>query len=159
LRHRIRHFGLDPSRREETMTSFVNIEHPTEHAGVVRAERAARAVSAVVRNFDGARGAATLLLAAVVSALLVVANQVIDTWSEGHLLVAWIVMWTVAFAALALLAAPARRVARGLRAHAAARRAAAADRDLIDAARTDARIIAEISRAMSASAMRDVRYY
>ena len=50
-----------------------------------------------------------MLLAAVVSALLVVANQVIDTWTEGHLLAAWIVLWTVAFAALGLLAAPARR--------------------------------------------------
>ena len=59
----------------------------------------------VAHGFDGARGAAALLLAAIVSALLVVANQVIDTWTEGHLLAAWIVMWTVAFAALALFAA------------------------------------------------------
>ena len=31
---------------------------------------------------------------------MVVANQVIDTWSEGHLLAAWMVLWVVAFAAL-----------------------------------------------------------
>lgn len=141
------------------MTSFVNLEYSTEHPGVVRAERAAHAVSTAVRKFDSARGAATLLLAAAVAALLVVANQVIDTWSEGHLLAAWIVMWTVAFAGLALLATPARRLTRGLRAYAAARRAAAADRQVLDAARTDARIMADISRAMSANAMRDVRYY
>jgi hypothetical protein len=30
------------------------------------------------------------LLSAVVAALLVVANQVVDTWTEGHLLMAWI---------------------------------------------------------------------
>ena len=91
------------------MTSFAHTEYPTEHAGVVRAENAAAALKSVAANFNGARGAASLLLAAVVSALLVVANQMIDTWSEGHLLAAWMVLWLVAFAALALLTAPARR--------------------------------------------------
>ena len=61
------------------------------------------------------RGAATLLLSAVVAALLVVANQIVDTWTEGHLLMAWIVMWTIAFAALALLASPARNAGSVLR--------------------------------------------
>ena len=42
-----------------------------------------------------------MLLAAIVAAFLVVANQVVDTWTEGHLLAAWIVLWMVAFAALA----------------------------------------------------------
>ena len=51
----------------------------------------------------------------MVSALLVVANQVIDTWTEGHLLAAWMVLWLVAFAALALLTAPARRAGVALR--------------------------------------------
>ena len=62
---------------------------------------------------------------------MVVANEVVDTWTEGHLLAAWILMWTVGFAALALLAAPARRAAAalraGLKAWAAARRQAAQD--------------------------------
>ena len=72
------------------MNSFVHVDQPTEHPGVVRAERAIRLVAAGVRSFDGARGAASLLLAAVVAALLVVANQVIDTWTDGHMLAAWI---------------------------------------------------------------------
>ena len=93
------------------MTAFAHVEYPTEHPGVVRAENAAAALKSAAARFDGARGAASLLLAAVVSALLVVANQVIDTWSEGHLLAAWMVLWVVAFAALALLTLPARRMA------------------------------------------------
>ena len=141
------------------MTSFVNLEYSTEHPGVSRVERAAAALASGARSFEGGRGAATLLLAAMVSALLVVANQVIDTWSEGHLLAAWVLMWTVAFAALALLAGPARTLARRVRQRAAARRHAAQDRVVWDAARTDARVMADISRAMSASATRDVRYY
>ena len=60
---------------------------------------------------DGSRTLAGMLLAAVMAALLVVADQVIDTWSDGHLLAGWVALWTVAFAALALLAPPLRQVA------------------------------------------------
>ncbi len=145
------------------MTSFVHLEYPTQHPGVVRAERTAQAIKDVASRFDGARGAATLLLAAVVAALLVVANQVIETWTEGHLLAAWIVLWTIAFATLALLATPARRVVRrlrtGLKAWSAARQQAAADEQYWNAALSDARVMADISRAMSADASRDVRAY
>jgi hypothetical protein len=144
-------------------TSFAHVDYPTTHPGVARAERAAESLQALVSGFDGARGAATLLLAAIVSALLVVANQVVDTWTEGHLLAAWVVLWTLAFAALGLLAAPVRRATRGLRAWArdtaVARREADADRKLWDVAVTDARVMADISRAMSADGSRSVRAY
>ena len=59
---------------------------------------------------EGSRTLAGMLLAAVLSALLVVADQVIDTWADGHLLAGWVALWTVAFAALALLAPPLRKV-------------------------------------------------
>jgi hypothetical protein len=51
-----------------------------------------------------------MLLAAVLSALLVVADQLIDMWVDGHLLVGWVALWTVVFAAMALLAPPLRKV-------------------------------------------------
>lgn len=57
----------------------------------------------------GARSLAGMLLAAIVAALLVVADQLIDTWADGHLLLMWVGLWTVAFAALAFLASPLRR--------------------------------------------------
>jgi hypothetical protein len=143
------------------MTSFVHTEYPAQHPGVARAERAADAFKSATSAFDGARGMAALLLAAVVSALLVVANQVIDTWTDGHLLSAWIALWVLAFAAIALLASPARRAAVGLRASyqawAAGRKQAAEDDKLWSLALTDARVMAEISRAMSSDAARDVR--
>ena len=55
---------------------------------------------------------AGMLLAAVLSALLVVADQLIDTLAEGHLLASWVAMWVVAFVVLAWLQQPLRRLAR-----------------------------------------------
>ena len=145
------------------MTQFVHVDYPTRHSGVERMQRAAGAVREIVSSFDGARGAATLLLAAVVSALLVVANEVVDTWTEGHLLAAWIVLWTVAFAGIALLAAPARRLVKASRGYfkdsAARRRQTNEDRKFWDVALTDARVMADLSRAMSEDAGRSVRGY
>jgi hypothetical protein len=145
------------------MTAFAHVDHPTEHPGVARAERIAESLKLAVSRFDGARAGASMLLAAIVAALLVVANQVIDTWTEGHLLAAWIVMWAIAFASLALLATPAKRAAAGLRSGlkrwAAARKQAEEDRKLWDVALTDARVMADISRAMSADASRDIKAY
>ena len=59
---------------------------------------------------DSSRPLAGMLLAAVVAALLVVADQLIDTWADGHLLLVWVALWTVAFTTLALLAPPLRQL-------------------------------------------------
>ena len=147
------------------MTSFVHVDQPTEHPGVVRAERAAHGLQRVIGAYTGARGGATLLLAAIVSALLVVATQFVDPWTDGHLLAAWVVMWTVGFAALALFAAPARRAAasigQGFKVWAAARREMAEDDKMWQLALRDARVMADISRAMNLStrAQRLMRSY
>lgn len=145
------------------MTSFAHITYPTEHAGVIRAENAAASIKDMASRFDGTRGAASLLLAAVVSALLVVANQVIDTWSEGHLLAAWMVLWLVAFAALALLTMPARRMAVTLRASAKAwaenRARAAEDERTWQVALKDPRIMVELNQALGVRTLRDISHY
>jgi hypothetical protein len=142
------------------MNSFVHTEYPAQHPGVIRAERATQAIQKASQRFDGARGAATLLLAAVVAALMVVANQVIETWTEGHLLMAWVILWAITFAAIALLVNPARLAAgslrTGLQAWKARRRQAAADDKLWAIALTDARVMADISRAMGSQASRKV---
>jgi len=54
------------------------------------------------------RTLAGLLSAAVLAALLVIAEQLIDNWAEGHLLLAWVLLWSALFAGLALLARPLR---------------------------------------------------
>ncbi len=137
------------------MTSFVNPHFATNHHGADRVEAVAAAVQSSAKNFTGSRGLATLLLAAIVSALLVVANQVIESVSDGHLFAAWIALWAVAFAALALFAAPARQLAGNLRedwaAWTATRKAAAADEQLWSIALQDARVMADIQCAISRS--------
>lgn len=138
--------------REFPMTSFANVPYPTEHPGVVRAENAIAALKQAVAGFDSARGAATGLMAAVVSALLVVANQVIDTWSEGHLLAAWMVLWAVGFAALALLSSPTRRMARrtlaALGEWRQQRAQEEAERIMWDMARREPRLMAELQAVL-----------
>jgi hypothetical protein len=135
------------------MTNFVHVDYPTEHPGVVRAENAAAALKGIAAGFDSARGAASLMLAAVVSGLLVLANQVVDRWTDGHLLSAWIVLWLVAFAALALLSAPARRAGLAVRAGfarwAESQRHAAEDRRTWQVALRDPRIMAELNHGLT----------
>ena len=90
------------------MTSFVTTDYPREHPGVARAEAVVNAVADISkdigRNFDSAKTLATLLSAAVVAALVLVADRVIDSWADGHLLATWVIMWAVAFAALGFFA-------------------------------------------------------
>ena len=61
---------------------------------------------------EGARRLSALLLAAVLATLVVIADQVIDTWADGHLMLAWVILWALVFAGLALFADGARRLAR-----------------------------------------------
>lgn len=133
------------------MTRFVQIDYPQQHPGVVRAEAAASQLRNMARQMNGHRGLATLLLAAVVAALVVVADRLIDAWADGHLLAAWVALWAVAFAALGLLAPPLRRVARwAVAAGDAWARAAAeqrAEERLLEIARKDARVMAELISA------------
>lgn len=62
-------------------------------------------------RFDSTKGLSSMLLAAMVSALVVVADRLIDTWADGHLLAAWVALWAVGFAALAVFSGAARKLA------------------------------------------------
>ncbi len=62
-------------------------------------------------RYDAAKGLSAMLLAAMVSALVVVADQLIDTWADGHLLAAWVALWAVGFGALAIFSGAARKLA------------------------------------------------
>jgi hypothetical protein len=130
------------------MTSFVHVDQPATHPGVARAEAVIEHIRVARRSFDGARGLAALLLAAIVSSLLVVADKLMSTWSEGGLLVAWLVLWGVAFAAIAFFAGTARGLAvRAIAAarSAARRRAAArADAQFLAFAKHDPRILRDL---------------
>ncbi len=135
--------------------SFVHIDYPTRHAAIGRFENVVGTVQSIRRGFDATRGLAAVLLAAMVAALLVVADQLMETWADGHLLAAWVLLWVVGFAALALLAPTARQLSRGAVAgldawsrNVARRRA---DERLWDMARKDPRIMADLQAARSRS--------
>lgn len=105
------------------------------------------------KDTEGSRTLAGMLLAAVMAALLVVAEQVIDTWADGHLLAGWVALWTVAFAALALLAPPLRQLtslaaamySRWARASALRRQ----DAMMWEHAQSDPRIMSELQAALA----------
>ena len=140
------------------MTSFVQPNYPTHHEGIERVGDAIDSATNAYGKFDGARGVATFLLAAVVSGLLLAANQLIDTWADGHLLAAWIALWAVAFAALALAASPIRRAVASAKkfdgsalyaAWSVRRKARIQDEKMWDYAKQDARLMADIMRAVN----------
>ena len=100
---------------------------------------------------DGSRVLAGMLLAAGLAALLVVADLVISAWSDGHLLAGWVALWTLAFAALAVLAPSLRQLsaflAGGLFRKIAVMRAGREEARMWDMASHDPRVMEEIRAA------------
>lgn len=92
-----------------------------------------------------------MLLAAGMAALLVTADQVINSWTDGHMLAAWVALWTVTFAALAILATPLRKMSNSgaawLNAYLQASRERREEAQMWELARHDHRVMAEIRMA------------
>ena len=133
------------------MSSFVHVEQPLSHPGVDRAEQVAGYVQEQGRQLQGARGLGIVLLAAIVAALVAVADKFMTHWTDGSLLAAWMVLWLVAFLGLALFAGAARHAAaRGLQAWQATRERMAearAEAQLMEIAHHDPRVMQELQIA------------
>lgn len=110
-------------------------------------------IEQVGHRTNGSWGLASVLLAAAVSALVVLADQMISTWADGHLLLGWVALWVVVFAGSALCAGTARRTAqatlRALDRWSKSLAEARAEARLWDLARTDPRLKAELLQARS----------
>lgn len=110
-------------------------------------------VTSAQRESVASRTLAGMLLAAVLAALLVAADQVVDTWSEGHLLMAWVALWTIAFAALAFLATPlsvlSSSLSRRMLVWAQAREAERNMQQMWNCAQGDHRLMADLRVAQS----------
>lgn len=100
---------------------------------------------------ERARGLAGILLAAVVAALVVVADLLVSTWANGHLFLGWVAIWAVVFASMALLSGVARRLSqqlvRALDSWARGRAEASAQARFLILAQRDPRMMAEFRRA------------
>lgn len=133
--------------------SFIHLDYSTTHPGVDRFERVISAADSLRKGLNPTRSLAALLLAAMVATLVVVADQLMDTWADGHLLAAWVLMWVIGFSALALLAPTARsvagRVMDGLDGWSQGLARRRADERLLDLARKDSRVMADIQAAAS----------
>jgi hypothetical protein len=134
------------------MTRFVNPTFSTEHNGAQRVDAAFETARQLGGSFSGTRGLATLLLSAIAAAVMVVAYQVMDSMAEGHLLVMWMILWAVAFAALALFAGTARTLATRVRSSlddwSRSLAEARAEQRMWAIARTDPRVMADLDGAM-----------
>jgi len=135
------------------MTAYAHNSYPNVHPGVARVTRVAGNLKNLALRADSARSVAVILLSAIVSTVLVIVNQVIDTYTDGHLMAAWIFMWLVAFSTIALLASPIRKTVAGfkpaLNSWMIARRERANDDRMWEVALQDPRVMAEIQRAKS----------
>jgi uncharacterized membrane protein YcjF (UPF0283 family) len=118
-------------------------------------ERASMRMPSHHAPVEGSKTLAGMLLAAALAAVLVVADQVISTWSDGHLLVGWVALWAVAFGVLAFLARPMRRLASLTSLALAAQWQAMAlrrqHREMLEFARQDPRLAAELQAAIQRS--------
>ena len=135
------------------MTSFVHLEYSKQHPGVTRVESAIESAQQMRRGLFSTRTLATLLSSAVAAAVLVVANQVMGSVAEGHLLVIWIGMWVVGFAVLAAFAGTAHqltlRMKAALDAWSRSMAVARADERLWSLAQNDSRVMADLQTAMT----------
>ncbi|QDL56475.1 hypothetical protein [Rhodoferax aquaticus] len=129
------------------MTSFASPQFSTFSATSYGS--AAQRIEA--RKVNGSKTLAGMLLAAVLAALLVVANQVIDSWANGHLLAGWVALWVVVFATIALLAPTLRKTSHQLAGFISRSIQAAAQRSMEEKmweyAKRDPRVMAELQHA------------
>ena len=133
----------------------VHLDYPLTHPGVERAEQVVANFKRWSDSFSPTHTLAAMLLAAIVAAFVVVADQMMDTWADGHLLAAWVALWAVAFAAVGLFAGVSKTLAmqmkQGLNVWSARMAQRRSDERLWAIAKMDARLMSELQTAMSRS--------
>ena len=96
----------------------------------------------------GAGSLSVLLLAALVAALVLLADRLISPWTDDHLFLGWVLLWVVIFAGLALFAGTARslaaRAVRALDGWSQAQAHERAEARLWVIARSDPRVMADL---------------
>ena len=142
-------------KKDHTMPNVTHYPFPGSNSGHQQSPAPQRDKRSKRRVFDSARGLSALLLGAMVSALLVVADQLIETWADGHLLAAWVALWLVSFTVLALFAGSAHKLSNSVVDALAAmvqRRARKRAEELMWLmAQSDPRLMADLQVAMARS--------
>ena len=119
--------------------------------GVDRLASAASTARSMGRGLDSTKSLSAMLLAAMVSSMVVVADQLVETWADGHLMLAWVSLWLVGFAAIAIFGGAASKVASkvvgALNAWSQRQAQARADARLWVIAKSDPGLMADLSAA------------
>lgn len=122
-----------------------NISMPSSGRGQSRADPA-------LPTSRTAKCLPAVLLSAMASALIVLADSVVGPYTDGHLVLGWISLWAVGFVALALLSRQAGRVAGAVtarwRSAAIRRQQRRADASLMALAEHDPSLMEDIRAAM-----------
>jgi hypothetical protein len=92
-----------------TTAHFVHSDFPQAHVGADRIVNAGETLQAIGHHVRKHGSLASLLLAAMLAALVVVAEQVLSQLQDGHLLLSWMALWLVVFAGMAFFAGTTRR--------------------------------------------------
>ncbi len=107
---------------------------------------------AVATPATSAKTLSTVLLAAGVAALVVMADQMIDVWAETHVVASWLALWAVAVLAIAALRGVTRLMAQklmgGMDAWSARVARRRADDRLWAMAQSDTRMMRDLQTAM-----------
>lgn len=105
--------------------------------------------STAAQQREASKPLSVMLLAGAMGALVAVADQVIDTWADGHLLAGWVAMWVVAFIALALMATPFHWASNAIARWVEASRTQRIEAQMWEYARHDPRVMEELKMAMA----------
>lgn len=133
------------------MTNLVSPDFPSQHGGLTRMTDGMSNVQSFATRIRSAKGLAGVLVAGGVAAAIVVADQIVTAWADGHLLLAWIAMWAIVFALLALFSDAIRtwpsRLSADIDARLLAYNEAAELARTWAAAKADPRLMAELQMA------------
>ncbi len=133
------------------MTLFVTPDFPRKHGGLTRMLDGLSTLQSFATRIRSAKGLASGLVAGGVAAAIVVADQIVTAWADGHLLLAWIAMWAIVFALLALFSDTIRtwpsRLNADIDARLLAYKEAAEQARTWAAAKADPRLMADLQLA------------
>ena len=137
------------------MTQFINRPHSDHHHGADRVEAVIDAAQHISRDVTGRHGLALLMASAFAAAVMAVAYEVMDSATESHVLMLWMVLWAALFAAFALSAGRLRlasvKFKNSLDSWSRSLADARADQRLWAIARQDSRVMTDLQAAMDHS--------
>jgi hypothetical protein len=137
------------------MRPFVNLKYAAQQhgAGYTASATAAKYASQSAADSSSQRGLTMIVLSAMAALMATLAYQVMDSITEGHLLLLWIGLWAVLLMVMTLLTGLAFRIAAALKrpmdswSHSLAQ--SRADRRLWALAQQDERVMADLQMAIT----------